>query len=156
MGIRLPLKQVLGHIKVNEAPVQVSRIIQAPLDSIWKALTVHDEIIQWYFDNIPTFRPVVGFKTTLAVQSEDRTFIHLWEVTQVEPKQKISYRWTYKEYPGDSKVHFKLNKTNAVIKATVKTGVLKDFPDGIPEFKRESSKAGWNYFMDRLKNYVEK
>jgi hypothetical protein len=35
--------------------------------------------------------------------------------------------------------------------------VLKDFPDDIPEFKRESGLAGWRYFLgERLKAYLQK
>jgi len=43
------------------------------------------------------------------------------------------------------------------IKNTVvlSTEVLEDYPDDIPEFKRESGLGGWNYFIkDRLYNYL--
>ena len=33
--------------------------------------------------------------------------------------------------------------------------IHEDFPQDIPEFKRESGVAGWNYFLDRLKIYLE-
>jgi hypothetical protein len=33
----------------------------------------------------------------------------------------------------------------------------EDFMDGIPEFKRESGLAGWEYFLNKsLKDYLEK
>jgi hypothetical protein len=35
--------------------------------------------------------------------------------------------------------------------------VLEDFPDDIPEFRRESCIGGWNYFINhRLKEYLDK
>lgn len=33
---------------------------------------------------------------------------------------------------------------------------IEDFPEGVPEFKRESGLQGWNFFIvQRLKNYLE-
>ena len=73
------------------------------------------------------------------------------------PLQKITYRWGYKEYPGDSFVKFDLNKKEGSTILRVSTVVKADFPDDIPEFKRESGVQGWNYFIgNQLKAYLGK
>ena len=50
---------------------------------------------KWYFENIPSFKPEVGFKTQFNVQSQHRNFLHIWKVTEVVPKKMITYNWKY-------------------------------------------------------------
>ncbi len=42
---------------------------------------------KWYFENIPAFKPEVGFETQFNVQSEERNFLHKWKVTEVQPSE---------------------------------------------------------------------
>jgi len=72
------------------------------------------------------------------------------------PKQKITYNWKYKEYPGDSFVTFQLINDKNCVKLKLTTEVIENFPDDIPEFKRESCIGGWNYYIkERLKEFLE-
>ena len=73
------------------------------------------------------------------------------------PLHKITYRWRYNEYSGDSFVKFELNEKVGSTLLKVSTEVIADFPDDIPEFKRESAVQGWNYFIgNQLKAYLER
>jgi hypothetical protein len=50
-----------------------------------------------------------------------------------------------------------LDKLGNLTKLTLTARVVEDFDDSIPEFKRESCVAGWNYFIkERLSDYLEK
>jgi len=141
----------------KEQPVIVEQTFKVTAKVIWDAITDINEMKLWYFENIPDFKTVVGFKTEFNVKSEDRNFLHQWEVTEVQPLKKITYRWHFKDYQGASLVHFELFTTNNETKLSVTNEVIADFPDNIPEFKRESCLGGWNYFIkNRLKNYIEK
>ena len=72
------------------------------------------------------------------------------------PKKKIVYRWNYPEYPGDSNVHFTIQTLEGGCLLRVSTEILEDYPDDIPEFKRESAVAGWKYFIqERLPAYLK-
>ena len=67
----------------------------------------------------------------------------------------IVYQWNYKEHQGDSTVTFNITPTITGCKLTVTAKTLEDFPQDIPEFKRESCIGGWQYFInERLKAYV--
>ena len=113
-------------------------------------------MIRWYFDNIPEFRPEVGFETTFDVQNAGRTFPHRWKVTEVMPNRKLVYNWTYDGYEGDSRVEFEVFEACHGTRLFVRAIVTEDFPDDIPEFRRESCQAGWEYFIkDRLKAYLD-
>lgn len=143
-------------MKSTDSPIIVEQTINASKGKIWEAITNVELMRQWFFDNIKSFKPEVGFKTKFKVHSEDRIFTHLWEVTEVDPQQKIVYNWTYDEYPGDSIVNFELIENKNSVRLILTTEVLEDFPEDIPEFTRESCIGGWNYFIkERLKEFLE-
>jgi uncharacterized protein YndB with AHSA1/START domain len=144
-------------MKVSDNPIVVEQSYKCNLNTVWSAITDVNEMREWFFGNIAEFEPKVGFKTRFAVQSEDRTFTHLWDITKVVPLKTLEYRWCYKEYPGDSLMFFELLDQGNTTLLRLSTRVLADFPDDIPEFTRESAVEGWNYLLGKsLKEYLEK
>ena len=144
-------------MKKDDEPIIVEQTYKVSMDAVWRAITEIDQMRQWYFDNIPSFEPEVGFETQFNIQSQGRDFLHLWKVTEVVPLKRIKYNWKYEGYPGDSFVVFELFEQNNGTKLRVSTEVLEDFPDDIPEFKRESGVAGWTFFIKKsLKEFFEK
>lgn len=142
-------------MKTKDQPVVVEQLFNKPIQVVWKAITQHDQMIQWFFDNIPDFRPEVGFKTQFNVEAPSRNFLHLWEVTEVIPNKKIVTNWKYEGVAGDSFVTFELFEQGSRTKLIASTQVVEDFDDNIPEFKRESCFGGWNYFIkQKLKEYL--
>ena len=143
-------------MKVNDPVIEVQQKFKQPIKEVWQAITNVNDMRQWFFDNIPAFKASVGFKTKFIVTSENRVFPHVWEVTEVIPNKKIVCNWTYEGYKGNSYVAFHLSEVDSQTQLTVTTKVTQDFPDDIPEFKRESCIAGWNYFIkDSLVNYLK-
>ena len=142
-------------MKVSEGPIQLEYDFNTTAEKLWSALVEVDQMKQWYFDNIPDFKAKVGFVTSFPVQSGNRTFTHVWEIREVTIQKSITYTWRYKEYSGDSFLTFVLTPTGETIKLHLTIKVVEDFPDNIPEFERSSCIGGWNYFMDRLKKYLE-
>ena len=138
-------------------PIIVEQSFNVSIKTVWNAITEIDQMRQWFFNNIEDFKPEVGFKTQFNVQSEERNFLHLWEITEVDPFKKIVYNWRYGDYPGNSFVHFELFEQNIKTLLRVTSVVTEEFPDNIPEFKPESCRAGWNYFIKQnLKEFIEK
>ena len=144
-------------MKKTDPPIIVKQTFNISIDQVWEAITNVDLMKQWFFDNIESFEPEVGFATEFAVQNGGRNFTHLWTLTEVIPLKKITYNWKYKEYQGDSFVTFELieDKNHVTLKLSIK--VIENFPEDIPEFKRESCEGGWNYFIkERLKQFLER
>jgi len=134
-------------MKTTDPPIELEFRYGASMEQVWSALTVHSEMIQWYFEKIPSFEARVGFTTEFPVSSEERTFTHHWKVTELIPKEKIIYNWSYKEYTGNSDLILELVEgTNETI-VHLKVVIRESFIDGIPEFKRENCIGGWNYFL---------
>jgi uncharacterized protein YndB with AHSA1/START domain len=142
-------------MKTTEPPVIVEQIFDTSITSVWNAITKRDEMIQWYFDNIPSFKPEVGFKTQFNVKAPSRDFMHLWQITEVIPVKRLVYSWNFEGLDGKSFSIFDLEEIGTQTKLTLTTKVEEDFDDAIPEFTRESCVGGWNYFIkERLKDYL--
>ncbi|NNE27847.1 MAG: SRPBCC domain-containing protein [Saprospiraceae bacterium] len=142
-------------MKKSDPPISVSIITQAPKAFIWKALTDLDTMKAWYFSNIDQFKAEVGSKSSFLVENEGRQFTHTWEVIEVTQEASITYTWNYPEYPGFAEVSFNITVIDEhTNKVTVSLVVLEDYPQDIPEFKRESCIGGWEYFMGRLNSFL--
>ena len=144
-------------MRKDEEAIVVEQTYSAPIDAVWDAITDIELMRLWYFDNIPEFKPEVGFETQFNVRCEGRNFLHLWKITEVIPLKRIAYNWKYDGYAGDSFVVFELIEEDNSTKLRLTHQTTESFPDDIPEFRRESCLAGWTYFIkERLKEYIEK
>jgi len=144
-------------MKKNEEPIIVEQTFNTSIDTVWNAITKIDQMRQWYFDSIPSFKPEVGFETHFNVQSQDRNFLHMWKVTEVVSMKKITYNWKYEGYAGDSFVLFELFEENNSTKLRLTHQVTVSFPEDIPEFLRESGVEGWTFFIKKgLKDFLKK
>jgi uncharacterized protein YndB with AHSA1/START domain len=143
-------------MKKEGAPIIVEEEFSQSASIVWDAITNIDLMPKWYFENIPAFKPEVGFSTQFVVESGGRSFLHLWKVTEVIPQRKIVYNWKYEDHPGDSFVSFEISESGKSTMLKVSHQVQEDFPEDIPEFTRESCLGGWTYFIkDRLKVYLD-
>ena len=143
-------------MKTTDKPVTAEQLLNATKAEVWKAITELDQMKLWYFDNIPTFKAEVGFTTRFNVKAPSRDFLHIWKVTEVIPQQKITYNWTFKDCKGSADTSFELFEQDNKTLLRLTNNVIEDFDDTIPEFKRESCQAGWNYFInDRLKTFFK-
>ena len=144
-------------MKKNDDPIIVEQSFDATMETVWSAITEADQMRKWYFDAIPEFQPVVGFQTQFNIKNQERNFLHMWEVTEVNPGKKITYEWKFKGYPGEFFTVFELFPKGGGTKLRLNAVVTEDFPEDIPEFTRESGIAGWKYFiLQSLKEYLEK
>lgn len=142
-------------MKKNEKPIIVEETFEKDLQSVWNAITDVDQMRKWFFENIPDFKPVVGFETEFNVNAGERNFLHLWKITKVVPLKLVEYNWRYGGYSGDSYVTFLIERENDLTRLKLTHIVAEDFPDEIPEFTRDSCIGGWKYFINqRLKQYL--
>ena len=137
-------------------PIIAEQSFNIPIEKVWNAITEVEQMRQWYFDNIPDFRPEVGFETRFNVQSNGMDFMHLWKITEVIPQKKIAYSWNYEDYDGDAWVEFELSEKLNGTELTLSCFGIESFSNDIPDFTRESCQAGWDYFIkDSLPKFLE-
>ena len=137
-------------------PIIVEQTYHSTVEQLWKAITNKDQMRQWFFETIDSFKPDVGFQTQFNVQAHDKHYLHIWKVTQVVPKRKIVYNWRYGGYPGDSFVIWELTSENSLTKLKLTHKGQETFPQDNPDFSRESCIEGWTFFIcKRLKKFLE-
>ena len=142
---------------MNNSPLILERIFNAPVETAWKALTDKEQMKQWYFD-LPEFKPEVGceFRFTGGPE-EDRQYLHVCKVTEVMPRKKLSYSWRYDGYEGISYLTFELFAEGSKTRLKLTHAGLESFPASNKDFARENFTEGWTYFMDKaLKEFLEK
>lgn len=144
--MRLFITQIIP-LMTSDTSIIVKQHFNSSREALWKAITDQEQMTQWFFDNIPAFKPEVGFETEFVIELEERTFTHLWKIIEVVPFEKIKYHWSYKEYPGVGYVAFELKDEGTGTLLTLTNDGLESFPSHIPEFSRDSCIGGWNYFI---------
>ena len=143
-------------MKIQDSPIIIEEDYDTSKEILWNALTNINEMRKWFFENIPDFQPVVGFKTAFDVSSGERVFKHLWEIIEVIPNKKIKYNWKYADYSGNSFLSFELIPKENLTSIKLTIEITEDFSSDIPEFKVESCLGGWDYFLNnRLRKYLE-
>ena len=140
----------------SSQPIIVEQAFNVSKETVWKAITEHKQMVNWFFDNIPEFKAEVGFETQFNVDAGGRDFLHLWKITESIPEQRIVYDWRYREFPGAGTVTFEIFEEGEGSRLRVTNEGLGSFPQDIPEFTRESCEGGWRYFIQgNLKKYLE-
>lgn len=141
---------------MKNEPVVKEVTINVAASKVWKAITDKDEMKNWYFD-LAEFKAEVGFKFEFTGGTEERTYLHLCEITEVVPGKKLSYSWKYDNFPGNSFVTFELfeEDNNTHLKLTHEG--LETFPGDNPDFAKENFVAGWHEIIGTsIKQYLEK
>ena len=134
---------IVKEVLVNAAPIKV-----------WEALTHPDKMKIWYFD-LPGFKAEVGYRFEFYGGPEDRQYLHLCEIKEVIPGQKLSYSWQYDGYTGNSLVTFELilQEDQTLLRLTHEG--LETFPANNPDLKKENFNDGWEAIIkDSFRNYM--
>lgn len=144
-------------VPMPQDPIKVEQTVNAPAAKVWQAITDKDQMKQWFFD-LAVFRPEVGFKFQFVGGTEENSYLHLCEITAVEPGRKLTHTWRYDGYEGNTLVTFELipleeNETKVLL---THTG-LETFPASNPDFARKNFEAGWQHIIGvSLPAFVEK
>ncbi len=140
---------------MNKDQVVIERIYDASPAEVWLALTDVEQMKQWYFPMLESFKPEVGFETEFNVPYEDQNFPHIWKVTESIPNKIIAYDWRFGGYPGNSNLRFTLQPYDDKAKLILShTGLLSFEPEMHPEFSSANFQAGWEELLESLDNQL--
>lgn len=142
---------------MNNEPFVIERTYNAPIESIWQAITDKEKMKVWYFD-IAEFKAEVGFEFEFQGHGpEGECYNHLCKITEVIPGKKLQYTWRYEGYSGNSVVTYELSEAEGgktVVRLTHEG--LETFPAKVTAFAKANFVAGWTSLIgDLLKKYVE-
>lgn len=134
---------------MNDKPIIVERLLNAPPERVWKAITEKEGMKKWGFE-IAEFKPVVGFEFRfLGGKGEDK-YLHICKVTDVVPGKKLGYSWRYDGYAGMSHVTFELEKAGQQTKLTVTHSGVETFPADNPHLAKENFVFGWTAIVNEI------
>jgi uncharacterized protein YndB with AHSA1/START domain len=141
---------------MDNLPIVLDRIFNAPPSKVWKALTDKTEMKNWYFD-LSEFKAETGFKFQFpGGPSPEKQYLHLCEITEVIHEKKLTYSWRYEGYSGISFVTFELfEKENKTLLKLTHKGI-ETFPKENPDLAKGNFIEGWNHIVHvSLKDYLE-
>ncbi len=75
------------------ASIERTLEFKAPLERIWTAITDAGELAAWFPNNGASFEPTPGFIGWFDWDIEECSGRYAVEVVEVEPMQRISWRW---------------------------------------------------------------
>jgi uncharacterized protein YndB with AHSA1/START domain len=141
---------------MNNEPLVIERILNAPVSKVWEAITDKNVIRQFGFD-IADFKPEVGFEFRFEATKQDIVFPHVCVVKEVVPGKKLSYSWRYDGYAGDSLVSWELFPEGEKTKIRLTHEGLETIEVNGPDFAKSNFNMGWTEIIGTiLKNIVEK
>ena len=136
--------------------VVLERTFNAPVDTIWQALTDREKMKEWYFV-FDEFKPEAGFEFQTYGGSDDKKYLHLFKITEAIPGKKLAYSWRYDGYPGISYLTFELFPEGGKTRLKLTHTGLESFMNNGPDFEVASFNAGWDHIINTsLKAFVEK
>ena len=142
----------------NKQSLTIERIYNAPVATVWKAITDKNEMKQWYFD-LKKFNPLIGFEFQFPGQGKaGQKFLHLCKITDVVKNKKLRYSWRYDGYEGISFVTFELFEEGGKTRLKLTHEGLETFPKTADnDFAQADFAEGWTHIIGTsLKEFLEK
>lgn len=141
---------------MSSQPFIIERVLNAPVEKVWQAITDEHQMRQWYFD-LPGFKAEVGFEFRFNGGPDGRVYVHLCRVTEVVPGRSIAYTWRYEGYEGESLVTWELFDEDGKTRVKLTHTGLESFPASNPDLAKANFVAGWTHIVGTsLKEYTEK
>lgn len=134
----------------------IEKVFDAPVSKVWRALTDSAEMKKWFFD-IPGFKAEKGFQFQFTGGPDNGPqYLHLCEVTEVVPEQRLSFSWRYDGYAGISFVSFELKDQGTQTWLKLTHQGVGSFPADNPDFAIRNFEMGWDQIINTLlKNHLK-
>jgi uncharacterized protein YndB with AHSA1/START domain len=153
---------IRAEVKERQLEIRKTIIIEASSDTVFKAITVQEELTQWFPDQAilePRVLGKVRFTTLKELHPEwklDRDYIMEGTIKEFIPNKKLSYIWKYRDTPDfpETTVVWELveiapDKTRVDLTHSGFTGEEK----GLTSL--ESHNEGWTEMLNKLANYCK-
>ncbi len=152
------LSQTLGRMGEHLAayPVVVEHTYNAPIETVWKAITEVEHLKKWFIEGIDSFEAKPGFTTEFTVKNKGKDYVHLWEVLDVVPGKKIAVEWKFGGYAGSSIATMELFEEKQGTRLRLTHEGLETYPRDAEDLARGCFAEGWTELVNQsLRKYVE-
>lgn len=137
--------------------IELSITVHATAPEIWGALTDHDELENWWSEDVQ-IEPRVGGIFREAWEDDDgKSQLAMGKVLVVQKNKEITFTWKEKAWPASANTQctFRIEdkKTQRVLH------ILHEGWDSLPEAQRkktmEDFTLGWKFHLKELKSYLD-
>ncbi|HUH33717.1 MAG TPA: SRPBCC domain-containing protein [Daejeonella sp.] len=130
--------------------------LEAPIDKVWHAITDKEEMKAWYFA-IEEFIAKPGFQFKMYGEKKGVKFPISCTIKEVEQNKKLSYTWSYDDFPAETLLTFELNENGRQTELRLTHEGLERIPNESTDTSVENHRDGWEFIVGTsLKQYVEK
>ena len=131
-------------------PIIVTTTVAAPIDTVWRAYTTPEEIVQWnaassdWHTTAATvdLRPGGAFSSRMEAKDGSFGFDFAGEYTAVEPNRRLAYAF------GDRTAEVTFAEGPAGVTVAVSFEAETTHPE-------EQQRGGWQAILDNFKRHVE-
>lgn len=135
--------------------VVIEVMLQAEVDKVWGALTEKEQMSRWYF-TIAEFSPSPGFQFKMFGEKKGVIFPISCTVKEVDENKKLSYTWSYDDYPAETLVIFELKNLGDQTELRLRHEGLQNIPHDGTETSVRNHADGWDFIIrSSLKQYIE-
>lgn len=133
----------------------LSQRFDAPVDTVWKALSEEANLKEWYFD-VQNYIFQVGTEFSFYEEGTAKQFLHVCKFLEIIPLQRISHTWTHpQQSQGSSILTWDLEDQGDKTLVTLTHAGVENFADAGPAFAPANFEMGWNAILKtNLRNYL--
>lgn len=140
-------------MQINQVTKEI--ILQASVETVWRAITDKEEMKRWYF-TIDEFIPEPGFQFKLYGERKGIQYPISCTIREVQLNERLSYSWNYDDFPAETLVTFELEAKGAQTLLRFTHEGLEDIPNDGPDTSVRNHADGWDFIIgSSLKQYVE-
>jgi uncharacterized protein YndB with AHSA1/START domain len=133
---------------MKQTPAIVERYFEAPVEKVWDALTINEQIKKWYLQ-LDEFIPEVGFEFEFWGGEEGGPqYHHKCRIVEVILHKRLSYTWRFEGYEGDSVVTFELFEEGARTRLLLTHSGIESFAGIGKGFAPEDFMEGWGHLVN--------
>jgi uncharacterized protein YndB with AHSA1/START domain len=137
-------------------PVIKQVTLNASGEKVWRAITDKEEMKGWYF-TIEEFRAEPGFQFKMYGEKKGVKFPISCTVKEAQPGEKLSYTWSYDDFPAETLVTFELNGKGEQTELRLTHQGLENIPPEHRDVSKQNHIDGWDFIIGTsLKQYLEK
>ena len=137
-------------------PVIKEVTLNVSVEKVWRAITDKEEMKGWYF-TIGEFRAEPGFQFKMYGEKKGVKFPISCTIKEVQPMEKLSYTWSYDDFPAETLVTFELTRKGKQTELRLTHQGLENIPPEHIDASKQNHIDGWDFIIGTsLKQYLEK